>query len=136
MYSYGDEFKYEIDGNMDYYTCLTTIKIKENEYIVAENEYGLKKIFLIEDEDDEIISEVDEEDEEAILDIYERQSILDGDFYINDDDDFNIGDNDTDYDDEDDDTFIHDDIDLDDDIEEEIDLDIDDLFEEIFNNEN
>lgn len=130
MYSYGDDFSYEIDGNLEYFTCLTTLKIKEFEYIVAENEFGNKKVFLIEDEDDEIISEVDEDDEETILDIYDRQIMLDGEFYTTDDDDFNKFDELESSEDEYD-EFITEEM-LDEEVEID-DIEIDDILEELFN---
>lgn len=134
MYSYGDDFTYEIDGDLEYYTCLTTLTINENEYIVAENEMGVKKVFLIEDEDEEIISAVDEEDEETILDIYDRQEMLDGDFYTTDDDDFNKYEDLNDENDEFDEYISDEDIDFIDD--KDIDnLELDDLFDEIFKEE-
>lgn len=135
MYSYGDDFTYEVEGDLEYYTCLTTLTINEREYIVAENEQGAKRVFLIEDEDEEIISAVDEEDEEALLDIYERQEMLDGDFYTNDDDDFNkFEDLNDDEADEFDEYIPDEDLDLVDD--KEIDsMEFDDIFDEIFKEE-
>ncbi|WP_068268635.1 hypothetical protein [Caviibacter abscessus] len=71
MYSFGEEFTYSIDDNLEYFTCLNTIEYDDKEYIIAENEYGIKKVFEC-DEDEEEIYMVDEEEEDTILDIYER----------------------------------------------------------------
>lgn len=44
MYSYDDEFTYTIDGETEYFTCIGNVKIKDNEYIIAESEYGQKRL--------------------------------------------------------------------------------------------
>lgn len=72
MYSYGEEFTYNIDGNLEYFTALSTVKIKENEYIIAEDGYGEKKVFRFDEDEEEIIL-IDDEDYELILEVYERQ---------------------------------------------------------------
>ena len=46
MYSYDDEFTYTINGELEYFTCIGTVKIKDTEYIIAESEYGQKKEHL------------------------------------------------------------------------------------------
>lgn len=86
MYSYDDEFTYTIDGETEYFTCIGNVKIKDNEYIIAESEYGQKKAFRV-DEDEEEIYPLDEEEEELVFDYFQRQELdEDPDFGAIDDD--------------------------------------------------
>lgn len=129
MYSYDDEFTYTINGETEYFTCLGNVRIKDNEYIIAESEYGQKKAFKV-DEDEEEIYLVEGDEEELVFDYFQRQELdeepdfgeLDDDYeyeskYIEgnntDNDEFdnfvNDDKHDYDYDFEDDDTIIDDD---------------------------
>ena len=71
MYSFGEEFTYTVDDNLEYFTCLHSIEYDDKEYIIAENEYGIKKVFEV-DEDEEELYMINEDEEDTILDIYER----------------------------------------------------------------
>lgn len=71
MYSFGEEFTYTVDDSLEYFTCLHSIEYDDKEYIITENEYGIKKVFEV-DEDEEELYMIDEDEEDTILDIYER----------------------------------------------------------------
>ena len=47
MYSVGEEFEKMIDDDIEYFTCLANITIKEKEYLICENEAGLKRGDLV-----------------------------------------------------------------------------------------
>lgn len=143
MYSFGEEFTYSIDDNLEYFTCLNTVEYDDKEYIIAENEYGIKKVFEC-DEDEEEIYLVDEEDEDTILDIYERHIFESDQPTINynlDDEEDDIDTYDTDNDglsviiDEDEHEFdsekiINEDCENDENVFDDIDDFIDDFFED------
>lgn len=74
MYSYDDEFTYTIDGETEYFTCIGNVKIKDNDYIIAESEYGQKRAFKV-DEDEEEIYLLDEDEEELVFDYFQRQEL-------------------------------------------------------------
>ena len=46
MYSAGEEFEKIINGDEEYFTCLANITIDEKEYLICENESGIKKVFF------------------------------------------------------------------------------------------
>lgn len=86
MYSYDDEFTYTIDGETEYFTCIGNVKIKDTDYIIAESEYGQKRAFKV-DEDEEEIYLIDEDEEELVFDYFQRQELdEDTDFGAIDDD--------------------------------------------------
>lgn len=131
MYSYGEEFVYNIEGNLEYFTALGTVKLRETEYIVAENEYGLKKAFKVDEDEEEIIL-LPEDEEEVILDIFYKQMYDDEPDFGEIDDDYEYevryiegrnNDDDDDFDEFIDDTVVEKDFDYD----EEFDGDEDDL---------
>ena len=86
MYSYDDEFTYTINGELEYFTCIGTVKIKDTEYIIAESEYGQQRAFRV-DEDEEELYLLDEDNEELVFDYYQRMALdEDTDFGEIDDD--------------------------------------------------
>lgn len=87
MYSYDDEFTYTIDGELEYFTCIGNVKIKDNEYIIGENDYGQKKAFKV-DEDEEELYLLNDDEEEYVFECFQRQSL---------DEDPDFGDLDDDY---------------------------------------
>lgn len=138
MYSFGEEFTYSVDDNLEYFTCLNTIEYDDKEYIIAENEYGIKKVFEC-DEDEEEIYMVDEDEEETILDIYERHVFENDQPNINyglDEDDDDIDNYDSDNDglsviiDEDDQNYETEKLHDDERVFEDMDDFIDDFFED------
>ena len=72
MYTIGSEFDYEIDGNIEYFTCIGETIYAGIEYLVCESEDGMKKVFYYEEEDLELVD--DEEEEEAIIDHYQEEA--------------------------------------------------------------
>ena len=72
MYSAGEEFEKIINGDEEYFTCLANITVDEKEYLICENESGIKKVFFYDtNEEDLILLEEDEEDE--VLEIWEEE---------------------------------------------------------------
>ena len=63
MYTTGSEFDYEIDGNIEYFTCIGETVYSGIEYLICESEDGMKKVFFYEEEELEL---VDDEEEEEI----------------------------------------------------------------------
>ena len=65
MYSAGEEFEKVINGDEEYFTCLANINVDEKEYLICENESGIKKVFFYDtNEEDLILLEEDEEDDD------------------------------------------------------------------------
>lgn len=131
MYLPGEEFEYEIDGVIEDFTCIKTIVINDKEYLIAENEYELKKVFIY-DIIEEEIELVDEEEEEMVLESYENDSYMDtNDNYYNEWE--NDYDDDYEYDDSEDDmenSFIIDEEGMDDSYDNEDDDDSQGIDEE------
>ena len=50
MYTTGSEFDYEIDGNIEYFTCIGETVYSGIEYLICESEDGMKKVFFYEEE--------------------------------------------------------------------------------------
>ena len=72
MYSVGEEFEKLIDDDIEYFTCLANITVKEKEYLICENEAGVKRVFWYDtNEEDLVILAEDEEDE--VLEIWEEE---------------------------------------------------------------
>ena len=71
MFSVGEDFEVAIDDINEYFNCIANLSLKGKEYIIAENEEGIKKVFLYDSNDDELTSLADEE-EEDILNIWEE----------------------------------------------------------------
>lgn len=123
------EFEYDINGVTEYFTVTDVITIGGTDYVIADNEYGFKKVFIYDIMDEEL-TPVEESEEEDVLeaydnDEYERSALLDDDpYYFTDDDgeyvEYDSSDSDID------DSFIVEDLDEEDD---EIDDDfLDSLF--------
>lgn len=75
MYSTGDEFELKIDGNYENFVCLGTIKNKDCEFVICENDYGMKKVFIY-NEDDEELKELNNSDfEDLLLESFERNAL-------------------------------------------------------------
>ena len=51
MYTTGSEFDYEIDGNIEYFTCIGETVYSGIEYLICESEDGMKKVFFYEEEE-------------------------------------------------------------------------------------
>ena len=80
MYSAGEEFEKTINDDLEYFTCLANITVDDREYLICENESGVKKVFFYDsNEEDLILMEEDEEDE--VLEVWEEE-------YYNEDKDY------------------------------------------------
>lgn len=73
MYIAGDEFEFEVNDVMEYFTCLGEYHYSGIDYLICENEDGVKRAFYYES-DDELILVEDEEEEEDIIDSYNEES--------------------------------------------------------------
>ena len=122
MFSVGEDFEVMIDDMNEYFNCIANLTIKGKEYIIAENEEGVKRAFLYDSNDDEIIVIADDE-EEDILTIWEEDYYgVDKDYMFWNEDFEDFGKQpkeDLDYDDSDSDD-IHEVEDLDDESEEDL----------------
>lgn len=136
MYSIGEEFEFLVDNIMENFVCIGTIKTKDSEYIICENDYGIKKAFLF-NEDDEELKILSKEDEENVIESYERNELEEEpdyselyDDYEDDklseqEDEFDLIDDESEFSD-------FDNVDLDLDLDTDIDFDDDDsLFDNI-----
>lgn len=117
------EFEYEIDGVTEYFTVVDIITINGVDYVIADNEYGFKKVFIYDIMEEEL-TPVDEDEEEEILDSYENNDYEKSAFldeteafsYTDDDGEYaEYDDSDTDLED----NFIVEDIEEDGDIDED-----------------
>lgn len=72
MYSVGEEFEKLIEEDLEYFTCIANFNIGEKEYLICENENGVKRVFFYDtiEEDIELLEE-DEADE--VLEVWEEE---------------------------------------------------------------
>ena len=71
MYSVGEEFEKLIDDDIEYFTCLANITVKEKEYLICENESGVKRVFYYDVSEEELVT-LDEDEEDHILEIWDE----------------------------------------------------------------
>jgi len=55
MYSAGEEFEKIINGDEEYFTCLANITVDEKEYLICENESGIKKVFFYDTNEEDLV---------------------------------------------------------------------------------
>ncbi|WP_156299794.1 hypothetical protein [Streptobacillus canis] len=136
MYTIGDEFEFDVNDSIEYFTCVGEFPYAGVEYLICENEYGIKKVFFY--EDDELILVEDEDEEESILDNYQEES------YKMDEKGFEwyeeneYSDFDSSFNDDNglvEDNFIEDDMELLNDYSDEDDEDIDTFLDDLFDDE-
>ena len=72
MYSVGEEFEKLIDDDIEYFTCLANITVKEKEYLICEDEAGVKRVFW-DDTNEEDLVILDEDEEDEVLEIWEEE---------------------------------------------------------------
>lgn len=72
MYSQGETFKYEIEGEELELEVIENLAIRGNEYIITEDLNGAYHVFYYDDDLDEI-EYLDEEDGEEIVDYWENE---------------------------------------------------------------
>ena len=71
MYSVGEEFEKVIDDEMEYFTCLANITVGDKEYLICENESGVKRVFYYDVSEEELVT-LDEDEEDHILEIWDE----------------------------------------------------------------
>lgn len=71
MYSVGEEFEKVIDDEMEYLTCLANITVGDKEYLICENESGVKRVFYYDVSEEELVT-LDEDEEDHILEIWDE----------------------------------------------------------------
>ena len=70
MYSAGEEFeKTNSEGDVEEYTFLSNITIGDKEYLVCDSETGEKKVFYYDSIEEELY-DLDEDDEDQVLEIW------------------------------------------------------------------
>ncbi|ACZ01501.1 hypothetical protein [Streptobacillus moniliformis] len=72
MYTIGDEFEFDVNDSLEYFICIGEFAYSGIEYLICENEYGIKKVFFYDDE--ELILVEDEDEEENVLDNFQEES--------------------------------------------------------------
>ena len=72
MYSAGEEFeKTNSEGDVEEYTCLSNITVGDKEYLVCDSETGEKKVFYYDSIEEELY-DLDEDEEDHILEIWDE----------------------------------------------------------------
>ena len=70
MYSAGEEFeKINNEGDVEGYTCLSNITVGDKEYLVCDSETGEKKVFYYDSIEEELY-DLDEDEEDQVLEIW------------------------------------------------------------------
>lgn len=71
MYSVGEEFERVIEDDVEYLTCIGTVNIGSKEYVICENENGIKRVFHYDSLEDEL-EYVEEDESDEVLEIWEE----------------------------------------------------------------
>ena len=71
MYSVGEEFERVIEDDVEYLTCIGTVNIGSKEYIICENENGIKRVFHYDSLEDEL-EYIEEDESDEVLEIWEE----------------------------------------------------------------
>ena len=71
MYSVGEEFEKVIDDEVEYFTCLANITVGDKEYLICENESGIKRVFYYDVSEEDLVT-LDEDEEDHILEIWDE----------------------------------------------------------------
>ena len=70
MYSAGEEFeRINNEGDVEGYTCLSNITVGDKEYLVCDSETGEKKVFYYDSIEEELY-DLDEDEEDQVLEIW------------------------------------------------------------------
>ncbi|WP_369715754.1 hypothetical protein [Leptotrichia alba] len=70
MYSAGEEFeRINNEGDVEGYTCLSNVTVGDREYLVCDDETGEKKVFYYDSIEEELY-DLDEDEEDQVLDIW------------------------------------------------------------------
>ena len=60
-----------IDDEIEYFTCLANITVGDKEYLICENESGIKRVFYYDVSEEELVT-LDEDEEDHILEIWDE----------------------------------------------------------------
>ncbi len=71
MYSVGEEFEKAIEDDVEYLTCIGTVNIGSKEYIICENENGVKRVFHYDSLEDEL-EYLEEDESDEVLEVWEE----------------------------------------------------------------
>lgn len=71
MYSIGEEFERVIEDAVEYLTCIGTVNIGSKEYIICENENGIKRVFHYDSLEDDL-EYVEEDESDEVLETWEE----------------------------------------------------------------
>ena len=70
MYSAGEEFeKTNSEGEVEEYTCRSNVTVGDKEYLVCDSETGEKKVFYYDSIEEELY-DLDEDEEDQVLEIW------------------------------------------------------------------
>ena len=70
MYSAGEEFeRINNEGDVEGYTCLSNVTVGDKEYLVCDDETGEKKVFYYDSIEEELY-DLDEDEEDQVLEIW------------------------------------------------------------------
>ena len=73
MYSAGEEFeRYNEENELESFTCIANVNADGKEYLVCDDETGEKRIFLY-DSIEEELKDLDEDEQERILEIWDEE---------------------------------------------------------------
>lgn len=71
MYSIGEEFERVIEDDVEYLTCIGTVNIGSKEYIICENENGIRRVFHYDSLEDDL-EYVEEDESDEVLETWEE----------------------------------------------------------------
>lgn len=72
MYSVGEEFEKLIEDDMEYFTCIANVNVGDKEYLICENENGIKRVFNYDSIEEEIYL-LDEDETDEVLEVWEEE---------------------------------------------------------------
>ncbi len=73
MYSVGENFYYEIDGEEYEYNIIGDMIIRGREYLIAEDEEHIKRVFVFDDMEETVVLIDDEDDQDELLEVWENE---------------------------------------------------------------
>ena len=139
MYSAGEEFeRINNEGDVEGYTCLSNVTVGDKEYLVCDSETGEKKVFYYDSIEEELY-DLDEDEEDQVLEIWNDEYYGSDKDYMYWNEDFGEYDKEGDFEekidendfgilDGEDDEFLE--VDVEDEDDEEIDEDLDEFLDE------
>ncbi len=86
MYSQGETFYYDIDGDDYELTVLENLVLEDKEYIVAEDFDGDLHVFSFDEDDEELYMIEDKKEFRMVVDYWKEECLLDEDISDFDDD--------------------------------------------------